>query len=203
MNLALFGEAALPYVLLYYFANTTFFWSIGNYMLAASGEAVVEGTVKKERIFSLATLKRIFAPALVGFLVGVALVFADVKLPAFVADTTRYLGSLTTPLILISLGITFQGMRLADMKLNRELALVLAGRIAVSPLMVILFSWLVPLPDLMRKVFIIQASLPAISSAAVLAGYYRSDEKFTTMTILSSTLLAVVTIPLFMILVSL
>ncbi len=203
VNLALFGEVAVPYVLLYYFANTTFFWSVGNYMIASSGEAVVSGQMRKERIFSLAALKRIFAPALIGFLVGLTIVFMDVKLPAFITDTARYVGSLTTPLILISLGITFQGMRLAAMKLNRDLALVLLGRVVICPLTVVLLAHFVPLPDLMRKVFIIQASLPAISSGAVVAGYYRSDEEFATMTVLSSTLLAVITIPLFMILVSL
>lgn len=52
VNVALFGEKALPYVLLYYFASTIFFWTVGNYASAKtaskarkkSGSSTISGT---------------------------------------------------------------------------------------------------------------------------------------------------------------
>ena len=38
VNLALFGDAAAPYVLLYFFANTSFFWSVGSYLISHDNE---------------------------------------------------------------------------------------------------------------------------------------------------------------------
>ena len=34
INLAIFGEKAVPYVLLYYICNTTIFWTLGIYLIA-------------------------------------------------------------------------------------------------------------------------------------------------------------------------
>ena len=38
VNLALFGDEALPFVLLYFFANTVFFWTVGNYSISHDKE---------------------------------------------------------------------------------------------------------------------------------------------------------------------
>ncbi len=38
VNVALFGEASIPYVTLYYIANTTMFWTIGIYGIKKDGE---------------------------------------------------------------------------------------------------------------------------------------------------------------------
>ncbi|HJG84472.1 MAG TPA: AEC family transporter [Weissella thailandensis] len=37
VNMALFGTNSLPYVLIYYMANTTVFWTIGVYMISIDG----------------------------------------------------------------------------------------------------------------------------------------------------------------------
>ena len=37
VNLALFGEGSIPYVLLYYAASTVFFWTVGVYSITCPG----------------------------------------------------------------------------------------------------------------------------------------------------------------------
>lgn len=197
VNLALFGESALPYVLLYYFANTVLFWSAGNYLIAASGSRGVEP------VFSKATVKQVFSPPMIGFFVGMFVLISGLPMPDFLLSSAKYLGSLTTPLVLISLGVTFYGMRLGGIRLNRELAGILFGRFVVSPLAVLLLSSLVPMPELMRKVFVIQAALPTIASMAVITAYHQGDEKFAAMAVLGTTVLSIVMIPLYMVLVTL
>lgn len=195
VNLALFGENALPYVLLYYFANTTFFWTVGNYVLAADGG-------HKEKIFSPGSVKQIASPPMLGFLFGLTLLILNVKLPFFIADSMRYLGGLTTPLIILFLGVMVQGIRLRSVHPDRELLVLLLGRFVISPLTIILLCLLFPLPDLMRKVFVIQASLPTVTSLSLFASYYKSDPDFATIAVGASTLLSIITIPLFMVLMS-
>lgn len=194
VNLALFGERALPYVLLYYFANTTFFWTVGNYLLAADGG-------HREKIFSLGSLRQIVSPPMLGFLLGLALLMLNVKLPFFVADAARYLGNLTTPLIILFLGVMVQGIRLRSIRPDKELLLLLMGRFIISPLSILLLSLFFPIPELMRNVFIIQASLPTVASLSLLAGYYGSDPDFATLAVGATTLLSIITIPLIMIII--
>lgn len=59
VNLLLFGEASLPYVLLYYMVNTTFFWTIGVYGIARDGALRTGGPAP--RIVSLDSLRRVFS----------------------------------------------------------------------------------------------------------------------------------------------
>ena len=195
VNLALFGEAALPYVLLYYFANCSFFWTVGNYMMASDGD------VEHAPLLSKATLKMILSPPMWGFIIGVSLVLFDIPLPTFLSNATMYLGNLTTPLIIIVLGISLQGMRLSSIKVSRDLVFLMFGRFVICPLTMIGLTMLFPLPDLMRQVFIVQSSLPLVMSIALLSSYYKSDPEFGAVAVSTSTLLSIVTIPIYMIIV--
>ena len=57
VTMALFGEEAIPYTLLYFFANTTFFWTLGNACIQSDSS-----TFSYKNMFTAATLKRIFSP---------------------------------------------------------------------------------------------------------------------------------------------
>lgn len=196
INLALFGGESIPFVILYYFANTSLFWSVGNHLVAADGGR------EAKPILNADTARGIFSPPMLGFLAGLALLGLDLKLPSFLANTAKYLGDITTPLTILLTGAILRGLGLSRIKFDRDLILVLAGRFVASPLVMILSMILVgllfPLPDLMRKVFIIQSSLPLMSSTTILVAYHKTDEEFATVAVSASILAAVFTIPLFM-----
>ena len=92
VNLALFGENSIPYVLLYYAASTVFFWTIGLYSITC------DITEKKKDIPLRVRLGQVLSPPLMGFMTGVALTLLGVELPEFLQDVARSLGNLTTPL---------------------------------------------------------------------------------------------------------
>jgi hypothetical protein len=196
VTLALFGEKAIPYTLLYFFANTTFFWTIGNYALSGdSGQA-------KVKLFSRSTLKRIFSGPIIGFLTAVILILLNIQLPDFILNAVQYLGNMTTPLALILIGITLYGMNLKKIRLNRDLLWVLLGRFVISPLSIMAVAYFIPIPVLMYKVFVIMASLPAMIQIVVLSSFYKTDTEYATVVVSASTLLSIVTIPIFMLLLS-
>jgi len=188
-------------VLLYFFANTTFFWTVGNYCLSRDGQS----GRPPEKILSPATVKRVFSPPLMGFFAGVAMVMLDYHPPKFFMDAARYVGGMTTPLAIIFIGLTLASVSFKDLKPDRDVLALLIGRFTLSPLVIyglIRLSPLSPLPPLMAKVFIIQASLPVISSAALLAGYYRADVRFASVVVSLSTLLMLATVPAYMVLLA-
>lgn len=193
VNLALFGEESLPHVLLYYFASTIFFWTVGNYAISSDGKS--DG---RERTRLGDNIRHIFSPPMLGFLTGLSLVLLNVELPRFLLDTARHLGNLTTPLALLFIGVSLQNMDLRHLRLDRDLALALLGRLVLSPLVVALLVPLFPIPELMAKVFIIQASLPVLMQAAILSAYYRTDPEFGALMVSLSTLLSAITIPICM-----
>lgn len=186
---ALFGEVALPYVLLYFFAGVTTFWTYGNYLLAK------DSPTHTVRIFSLANLKKIFSPPLLGFLCGLLLVLFDVRLPAFLDRAFKYVGDMTVPVAVIYIGVLLHDVKLTAMRFDRDIWLVILGRFIVAPLIVIGVTLIFPVPQLARDVYIVQSSLPVMMNAAILVGYYNADATYATVLVSATTLMALITVP--------
>ena len=195
INIALFGETALPYVLLYFFANAIFFWTVGNYSIAHDGEGA------QAKLFSLNTLKQICSPPLMGFACGIALVLLDLHLPEFIDKTFKYVGDMAIALSLLYIGIILKDTSLREYKFDRDIAWVLAGRFFISPALVIGLTTLITVPELMRNVFVIQSSLPVMMNAVILAGHYKADLRYATVAISLSTILSMLTIPAYMLVI--
>ena len=191
INVALFGEVSLPYVLLYFFANVFFFWTVGNYAIARDGEGPAPV------LFSLDTVKRIFSPPLVGFCAGIALVFFDLRLPAFIDKAFFYIGGTTVGLVLIYLGIMLHNSVTRNYRLGKDVIAVMAGRFLVSPLIVVLLARCVDIPVMMRDVFIIQSSLPVMINVLVLSGHYKADPDFSAMVVSITTFFSIFAIPVY------
>lgn len=196
INVALFGDSSLPYVLLYFFANAVIFWTFGNYCIAHDGESA------NVKLFSKQTLKQVCSPPLVGFMAGIALVLLDVRLPVFLDKSFKYVGEMAIALSLMYVGVMLNGISFSEVRLGKDELMVFAGRFIVSPIVVLLLSFAFPVPPLMRNVFIIQSSLPAMMNLAILSGYYKADVKFGTLVTSLSTLISLVTIPLYMVLIA-
>ena len=197
INIALFGEGAVQYALLYIFANSIFFWSLGNYCIAHDGDG------KDVKLFSLKTVKQIFFPPFTGFLIGLLLVVLDIPLPDFLDKTFKYFGEMTVGLGLIYVGMLLSNARLRDFAPEKDKVLVAIGRFVLSPLAVIVLAWFLPIPELMLKVFIIQSSLPVMVNVAVLTAYYRGDARYAAVLVSTTTVMTIVTVPLIALLIAL
>ncbi|MDR1828687.1 MAG: AEC family transporter [Methylobacteriaceae bacterium] len=215
VSITLFGAQSIPYVLLYYFGNTFFFWTAGNYIISR------DSPIHKARIFSFHTIRQMMTPPLFALLLGVPLVFYEVRLPGFIANTVKYLGEMTTALALIFVGVTLSQVKFRElMKPDRDVILGLIGRHLLSPVLVVatlfILRALTPFiafppdvadmfihpPLLMMQVFAIQAGLPLGTMVAVMTAYYRTDKEYASVMVSLSTLLGMISIPLTILVVS-
>ncbi|SNS27674.1 hypothetical protein SAMN05446037_100713 [Anaerovirgula multivorans] len=196
VNIALFGEVSIPYALLYFAANTLFFWTIGVMKISQ------DGGKDKKYVFSIQTVKSICSPPMIGFFIGILLVLLEIRLPSFIIDTSRYLGNLTTPLSLLFIGMTFHSIDLKRLSFNMDQLLLFVGRFIISPLVVYVLSMFFPVPPLMLKVFIIQATMPIMAQVAIVAKAYDGDYEYATVMITLTTLASALVIPLYMVLLS-
>ncbi|MBU3185814.1 AEC family transporter [Clostridium estertheticum] len=192
VNLALFGEKSVPYVLLYYIANTTFFWTLGVY------EITKDGNKKTLNFFSMEIIKKILSPPLIGFIVGILLVLLNIKLPLFIMDTSKSLGSITTPLSMFFIGASIYLVDLKSVKFTLDIVWVLIGRFVISPILVILIAPVFHIPQLMESVFVIQAAMPVMANSAIIARAYNSDYDFASLMIAISTVGTLIVIPILM-----
>jgi predicted permease len=200
VSLALFGEEAMVPTLLYFFANTTFFWTAGNYLESTDGALITRRS--REKLLSLTTLKRVFSPPLCGFLAAVFCIVINWEPPKFITEAARYMGGITTPLALIFIGIMLHSIGIRNIRLSRDMLLVFAGRFLICPAVCLALTMIAGLPPLFAKVYVIQASLPCITQIAVLAEFHHADVKFSTAAVAGTTMFSAVTLPLWMILLT-
>ena len=195
INQALFGDASIPYVLIYYMCNTTFFWTLGTYLIQRDGEGEAQFDFKT-------SVKKVFSPPLMGFLLGLVMVMLQMKLPAFLDSDLQYLGNLTTPLSMIFIGLSVSHVGVKQLILGKDQLLILLGRFVVAPLLMATIVYWAPLPSLMKQVFIIQSAMPVMTNAPVVARLYRADSDYAAVMVTETTLATMVVIPILMVLMS-
>ena len=195
INQALFGDASIPYVLIYYMCNTTFFWTLGTYLIQRDGEGEAQFDLKT-------SLKKVFSPPLMGFLLGLVLVMLQIKFPAFLASDLQYLGNLTTPLSMIFIGLSVSHIGLKQLVLKKDQQLILLGRFVVAPLLMATVVYWAPLPSLMKQVFIIQSAMPVMTNAPVVARLYGADSDYAAVMVTETTLATMVVVPILMVLMA-
>ncbi|GEP23133.1 MAG: AEC family transporter [Lentilactobacillus diolivorans] len=194
VNMALFGPHSLPFVLVYYMANTTFFWTLGVYLIRKDGS--------QQGSFSLKTVfKKVFSPPLLGFMVGVLLVLWHVKLPQFIMQDFDYVGNLTIPLSMIFIGISINSVDLSNVHFDRSNFLILFGRFLLAPTLMSLLVIPTPMPLLMKQVFIMQSAMPIMTNAPVVSRLYHADSEYASIMVAETTLLSLIVIPVLMVLV--
>ena len=196
VNEILFGAASLPFVLLYYIANTTLFWTIGVYGIARDAAAM--GGKPAARIVSVEGFRRMLSPPLLAFLASAILILLGVKIPPFLLDLTKTVGGMTTPLSMIFVGMAVASVDWRNIRPDLDLALLLGGRFVLSPLLLVLAVRWTDLPQLMKSVFLIQASMPAMTQVPIVARAYGADAEYAGVMTSITTVASLLTIPVYM-----
>lgn len=98
LNIALFGEASLPYFLIYYVTNTVSTWAFGVFLIA-NDDPTKDQTEKKTKL----NWKKLLPAPLLGFILALFFLVLEIPVPDFVNSTLNYVGGIVTPFILIGL----------------------------------------------------------------------------------------------------
>lgn len=196
VNMAIFGQEALPYVLFYYFAATVFFWTIGNYFIMRDERQGKQGEIKSGFRWN-----QIISAPILGCLAGLFCIILNIAPPQFLMRAAELVGQTSTPLALIFIGITLANMNLAKFVPHRDVLFTLLGRLVVCPLFALLCMRFFHLPELMAKVYIMQSALPVLMQVSILSAYYNTDPEYGAIIVALTTLGCVITVPIWVILI--
>ena len=186
---ALFGEAVIPYTLLYYIANTSLFWGVGFPLMRKWGGAAA-GRRQAPPI-----------PLLV-ILICFLLVFLRFRPPQFIMDACGYLGNMVTPVSLLFTGAVMARMvRARTFRWEKGYLAATLGRFIVCPALLLLCALPFGLSDLSRDVLMVQAGMPVMTQTALVAASTGSDEEYAAGGTALTTVLSLLMIPLYMLLI--
>lgn len=200
LNVALFGQPSVPYLLVYYIVNTVVIWTVGVWIIAADDPT----TSGKKAQFDWHHLLPV---PLWGFIVALPFIFfwpqAATSLPSFITTTLTAIGGLVTPLSLIYIGIMLRNFGLKNMSFDGHVILTLLGRFVLSPIIMALIIFVglhagVPMVGVFQKTLIIQSATPALAVLPILANTYHSDVKFATNIVVATSTLFIIVVPVIM-----
>lgn len=140
-------------------------------------------------------LRSFITPTNVTTLLMVVMLLLGIRFPAPVQSFVSAVGSCTTPLALMIVGVMLAGSQLGELAKKPFLFLITGLRCILFPLLLLLVLWLLPLDRTMCMGIIILASCPAGSLAAVLARQYDLEGELASQAVAQSTLFIVISIP--------
>ena len=192
LNVALFGDQALPYFLIYYITNTISTWTLGVYLMTSDSKS---GQSKETTKFDW---KKLLPAPLVGFLVALLFLILRISIPDFATNTLTYVGNIVTPLSLIYIGIVLAKAGLKTITFDKDTIVTLVGRFILAPLiMLLVLKFFAPnMATAEFKTFMIQSATPALAVLPILANQGKGDVEFSTNVVTLSTVLFIVVIPI-------
>lgn len=144
--------------------------------------------------------RRMLSPPVIAILIAVPLnlLRIDTYIPQFIPQTIELLGQCAIPLGLILIGATFSDLTQGVQLLTRPHVPIIASilRMGIFPIFFLLTAALLPLSIELERVLLIQAAMPCAVFPIVLARHYNGSPQVALKTVLSTTLVSFITIPI-------
>lgn len=185
----LYGTQGLVYASVYLIPIRIFMWSVGMESFQAGGGGF------------RSTLKRVVThPCIITTFVGILWMFFPVSIPEFLYNAIYGFNSCLTPFTMLVIGSILAEADLKEM-FCRDVYLISFLRLIVQPLIVLLACRLLNLETLVAEVVTVLVAMPVASTTAILASQYDCDAAYASNVVVFTTVLSLITIPLFSLLV--
>ena len=137
------------------------------------------------------------APFMIAIIIGLLLFFTQLPLPDVVTKTLTAIKELNTPLAMFTVGVYLAQTNLRKTFLRKNLYAISIVRLLVIPIIITVLMYLVPETwhDI-KLSLLLAAACPVGSNVAVYAQLHSQDYRYAVETVVISTLLSIITIPL-------
>jgi len=186
---ALFGEEALVKLIMFNFGITFMYWTFGVALLSASQP-------KKTSVF-----KNLINNGTIALMLGLLVGISSIKLPEFIAESAKFVGSASIPLALIVIGSLLARKGKKTVSPKTISALVLCRLILIPGIVVLILHYFTELPKIVIAIIMVQAATPSASTTPILTKRFGGDAELAASGVFFTTLFSIFTLPLFLSLV--
>lgn len=172
-----FGDEGLALGLTYFTVNVFLHFSIG--MSISAGHFSIKSLLKN--------------PIFITIIITTIMIFNDLKAPAWIYNSTEILGGIAIPMMLIALGISLSKFKISSLKLSLSLSVF---RLITGFLVGIGISEILELEGVARGVVILQCTMPIAVFSYLLASQNNRRPEEVAGTVVISTMLSFLTLPL-------
>ncbi|GKV65873.1 MULTISPECIES: AEC family transporter [unclassified Sporosarcina] len=155
--------------------------------------------------FTWATCKSLINIPLIAIIFGLLFAVMNYRPPSVFIELTNQLAALASPLAMFYIGllIMFRSNHTVKTR-NSNLIAPVVSKLIILPLITlsIIRTFPIPLNDVTSKVLLMQAMMPTLTLASILFTKHSKNDVFGALTTITSTILALLTIPLLILLFS-
>ncbi|MBE5979009.1 MAG: AEC family transporter [Paenibacillaceae bacterium] len=134
-------------------------------------------------------------PCIVAVYIGLFFMITQISMPVFLENTIRNVGGCTTTVSMILIGTILAEVKAGSI-FDKGIMKYTLIRLFFIPLLVFICCRLFPVRPMISGVSVLLTGMPAGSTTAILAAKYDGDYIFATKCVVVTTLLSLVTIPL-------
>lgn len=190
---ALYGTEAVFYAAILEMVNDILMFTIGIVLIQLSAGADLK-----------ISPKQFLNPGLIGVIVGLLLFLLNIQLPEMLSGSIDMIGAATTPLTMFVIGFQLGGLKLQEIVGDWRVYVISFVKLMIVPLITVLVVKLwVGEFSLLEKVLIVSFAMPVASATAIFSQQYKGETAFATKTVLLSTVLSILTIPIFAVIIEL
>lgn len=181
---AIYNELGVMYTSIFLIPMRVVMWSVGTTYFVAD-----------EKIDRKKVLKNVLThPCLAAVYLGIFFMITQLPLPDFLVNTVRYIGNCNSAISMFIVGTI-----LADVKLptivNPDTVLFGIFRLLILPAFAFGLGTVLGLDKVSLGISVLMTGMPAGATAAIFAARYGSDALFATRCVVMSTLLSMITLP--------
>ncbi|MEG1577053.1 MAG: AEC family transporter, partial [Clostridium sp.] len=179
----IFGSMGLFYASIYLIPQRAVMWSLGmTYFTEAPNRRTL--------------IKKVCThPCILAVFFGFLMMLCQYRLPGFLGATVKSLSNANTAVSMMFVGTVLASAKPSEL-VNKVTCYYSAIRLFIIPGFVLLGCSVVGIDPLITGVSVVLSGMPAASVTAILASKYGGDDVFATKCVVFSTLLSMITVPL-------
>lgn len=192
---ASFGEDALYLMVLCNIVLCIWTYTVGFFQInIGSGEFDVQ-TLKRN-------VKSMVNPCAVASVIGIFLLFTQIRLPEFVFSLLESVGQISIPLSMIVVGVQLGQSNLKQVILNQKLVIASVLKLIVIPILTFFAVYWLPIADIVKLVLTFSACFPAAVNMVAVAALENRNATLASEGVALTTVLSMVTLPVAILLLS-
>jgi len=187
---ALYGKHAVFYASIVEMVQDIFLFTVGIMLIQMS-----TGAQKKM------DLKAMISPGIFGVAIGFCLFLFNLTLPGFLGKSISIIGQATTPLTMVAIGLQIGHIPFKSLIDNVSMYVLALVKLIIIPAIVFVFMvFVMKDTSMMSKVIIMEFAMPVAACATIFTQQYNGNVAFATKGVLLTTVISIVTLPIFTIL---
>lgn len=180
----IYNEIGVLYTSIFLIPMRIIMWSVGTTYFVTNAE------IDKKKV-----LKNVLThPCLVAIYLGIFCMLTQIHLPKVITETVRYIGNCNSALTMFTVGTILADVKLSTI-FNRDTTLFSILRLAILPALAFGLGSILQLDSTSLGISVLMTGMPAGATAAIFAARYNSDAPFATKCVVMTTLVSMLTLP--------